>query len=79
MITRSYVIYPVEDIDSIVFADLLTTSAGTGRRSNDGTQILIKFTGDTPSWLEGKTIYSRTQIHSILNDPDGGWYTDENS
>ena len=74
--SRQYVILEADDVPSVDFGDVLETSADTLRWNNDRTKTFVKFTGSTPSWLEGKTTHTNAEILAILNDPDGEWYTD---
>ena len=65
-----YVIMLAEEISTINFSQVLETSENTLRYSNDNAQALLKFEGDTPSFLEGKTLYDYTGIMDILNSPE---------
>ena len=73
---RKYVILNSDEISSIVFNDVIETSADTLRWSNDRTKTFVKFTGATPDWLDGKATLTNAEILAILNDPEGEWYTD---
>ena len=53
------------------------TSVRTLRISEDGEYTFVKFRGDTPSFLEGKTQYTHEEIIAILDDEDGIWYISE--
>jgi hypothetical protein len=49
------------------FDQVAETSAETVRYSVDGTKTFVKFDSDiTPSFLEGKTQYSHSEISTIL-------------
>ena len=74
--SRTYVILSAEEANNINFDDVLETSADTLRRSSEG-KTFVKFEGDTPSWLVGKTAMTQTEILTVLNDPDGEWYLEE--
>ena len=76
MNNRTYIILTAEEASSINWDDVMETSASTLRFNNDQTKTFVKFDGATPSWLEGKTAYTHAEILTILNDPDGEWYTD---
>ncbi len=75
---RKYVILSAPEVSSIDFSEVMETSADTLRYSLDGSQTFVKFEGSTPSFLEGKTQYTHSQILSILAtdewtpDPLGG-------
>jgi hypothetical protein len=44
----------------------METEASKVRKSVDGSKFFVKFVGDVPSFLEGKTIYSHSEILAIL-------------
>jgi len=74
--SRNYVIIDASEIPSVDFNQVLETSAETLRFSLDGSKTFVKFEGDTPSFLEGKTQYSHSEILTILageewTSPDG--------
>ena len=66
MNNRTYVILPATV--TIDFAQVLETSAETMRwnLADPPTQTVVKFEGDTPSFLEGLTPYSHSEIISIM-------------
>jgi hypothetical protein len=76
MSSRTYVILTAAQALNIRYDDVHETSPQTLRWSNDNTKTFVKYSGETPSWLEGKTSYTHAQILSILNNPEGEWYTD---
>ena len=63
---RNYVIIDASEVSSVDFNQVLETSADTLRYNLAGTQTFVKFEGDTPSFLEGKTQYDHAEILSIL-------------
>ena len=72
---RNYVIIDASEVSSVDFNQVLETSAETLRYNLAGTQTFVKFEGDTPSFLEGKTTYTHSEILTILSgaewtDPD---------
>jgi len=74
--SRNYVIIDSSEVSSVDFNQVLETSADTLRYSLDGSQTFVKYEGVTPSFLEGKTAYTHSEILSILSgsdwtDPDG--------
>tara|TARA_R100000995_G_C3413050_1_gene90326 strand:+ start:333 stop:575 length:243 start_codon:yes stop_codon:yes gene_type:complete len=69
-IKMKYVIILAEEVSSVDFSQVLETSENTLRYSNDNGQALLKFEGDTPSFLEGKQLYDYTGIMDILNSPE---------
>ena len=64
--SRTYVIIDSSEVSSVNFNEVLETSADTLRFSLDGTKTFVKFDGDTPSFLEGKTQYTHSEILAIL-------------
>lgn len=64
--SRKYVIIDASDVASINFNEVSETSADTLRFSIDGSKTFVKFDGDTPSTLIGKTSYSHSEILTIL-------------
>jgi hypothetical protein len=77
--SRQYVILNATAAESINFDDVLETSSETLRWNNPAQEVrktFVKYEGDTPAWLVGKTAYTQAEILTILNNPDGEWYTD---
>jgi len=64
-----YVIILAEEVSSVNFNQVLETSLETLRYSLDNNQSLIKFEGETPSFLAGKQLYDYEAIMDILNSP----------
>ena len=74
---KKYVILDADEVSSINFDQVMETSADTLRYNIDpaGTKTFVKFEGDTPDFLEGKTQYTHSQILTILAGPE---WTDPN-
>ena len=72
---RTYVIINSSDVSSVDFSKVAETSADTLRYSLDGSKTFVKFNGDTPAFLDGKTQYTHSEILDIL--ATGEW-TDNN-
>jgi hypothetical protein len=72
---RNYVIIDASEVSSVNFNQVLETSAETLRYSLDGSQTFVKFEGDTPSFLEGKTAYDRSEMLTILANEE--WSSDD--
>ena len=72
---RKYVIINASEVGSVDFSQVNETSANTLRYSLDDSQTFVKFDGDTPSFLDGKTSYTHSQIRTILDGED--WTDDE--
>ena len=64
-----YVIILAEEVSSVNFNQVLETSADTLRYSVNNNQVLLKFEGETPSFLAGKQLYDYEGIMDILNSP----------
>jgi len=63
---RKYVILNLDEIDSVDFSQVMETESSKVRKSVDGSKFFVKFEGDVPSFLDGKTIYSHSEILAIL-------------
>ena len=72
---RKYVILDASEVSTVDFSQVNETSADTLRYSLDDSQTFVKFDGDTPSFLNGKTSYTHSQIRTILAGED--WADDE--
>lgn len=72
---RTYVIVNSEEASSFDFNQLVDIDESYSRKSLDGSKILARFVGDTPSFLEGETQYDQEEILSILSGPE--WSSDE--
>ena len=72
---RKYVIINASEVGTVDFSQVNETSASTLRYSNDDSQTFVKFDGDTPSFLSGKTQYNHSQIRAILDGED--WVGEE--
>jgi len=63
---RNYVIIDASEVSSVDFNQVLETSPETLRFSVDGTKTFVKFEGDTPSFLAGKTANTHSEMLTIL-------------
>jgi len=67
---RKWVIIALADYTDEQLEDLVTkaiqTSVGTLRKSLDGTKAILKWDGDTPEGFESMTLYSHSEIRTIL-------------
>ena len=64
--SKKYVILDADEASSVDFSQVIETSAQTLRFSLDGEQTFVKFEGSTPSFLDGKTEYTHSEILTIL-------------
>ena len=74
---KIFVILNTEELNTVDFSQVAEISAETCRRSIDGTKTFVKFEGDTPSFLAGKTQYTHSEMLEILageewTDPNAG-------
>ena len=67
---RKYVIINASEVGSVDFSQVNETSASTLRYSLDDSQTFVKFDGDTPSFLDGKTSYTHSEILTVLAGTD---------
>jgi hypothetical protein len=65
---RKYCIINTEEIDSLPvdFSQVLETGRDTLRYSVDETKTFVKYDGEQPSFLNGKTEYSYTDFKTLL-------------
>jgi len=74
--SRKYVIINANEVDSVNFSQVGEMSPDTIRYSVDGSKTFVKFDSDTtPSFLEGKTQYTHSEILAILATDE--WTSDE--
>ena len=66
-LNMKYVIINKNEVNSIDFSKVLETSDNTLRYSLDGSKTFVKFEGNTPSFLDGKTQYTHEEILTELN------------
>ena len=66
MNNRKYIILDSSEVGNVDFDEVIQVSADTLRYSVDGSKFLLKYEGDTPSFLEGKTEYTHSEILAIL-------------
>lgn len=67
---RTYVIIDASEVGNIDFNQVFQDSADTLRYSVDGSKFVVKFEGDTPSFLIGEPQYTREEILNILSGPE---------
>lgn len=73
--SNTYVIIDASAVGSVDFDLVLNTSADMLRYSLDGSKTLVKFNGDTPSFLIGEPQYTQEEILPILAGAE--WSSDE--
>ena len=67
---RKYVIINASEVGTVDFSQVVETSANTLRYSLDDSKTFVKFNGDTPSFLNGKTSYTHSEILNVLSGTD---------
>ena len=70
---RTYVIVDSAEASSFDFSKLVDISESKSRKSLDGSKILARFEGDTPSFLIGEPQYDHAEILEVLS---GAEWTD---
>ena len=61
-----YVILTSSEVSSIDFSKVLEDSTNTLRYNNDNTKTFVKFNGETPSFLDGKTTLNKAEMKTEL-------------
>ena len=64
-----YIIYNMTDVSNIDFSLVEETSQDTLRLSIDETLTVLKFRGETPSFLVGLQQYTHAEILAIMHTP----------
>ena len=64
-----YIIYNMTDVSNIDFSLVKETSQDTLRLSLDETLTVLKFQGETPSFLVGLQQYTHSEILAIMHTP----------
>jgi len=65
-----YVIYNIADVSSIDFSLVEETSQDTLRLSIDETKTVLKFRGETPTFLVGLQQYNHSEILAIMHSSE---------
>ena len=64
---KKYVIINSSEVSEIDFSKVQETSASTLRYSLDNSEAIVKYEGNQPSFLSGKTEYTWSEIMEVLN------------
>tara|TARA_R100000988_G_scaffold71495_1_gene36943 strand:- start:17 stop:244 length:228 start_codon:yes stop_codon:yes gene_type:complete len=67
MNNKKYIIITKDEVANVDFSQVDETSVNTLRYNNDGTKTFVKFEGTTPSFLNGKTQYTHSEILAELS------------
>ena len=60
----------MDDVSTIDFSQVDETSQDTLRLSIDKTKTVLKFVGETPSFLVGLQQYNHSEILAIMHSPE---------
>tara|TARA_R110002012_G_scaffold157030_1_gene318039 strand:+ start:1062 stop:1286 length:225 start_codon:yes stop_codon:yes gene_type:complete len=63
---RKYVILESSEVSSVDFSKVLEDSSNTLRYNNNNTKTFVKYTGDQPVFLNGKTELTYVEIIAEL-------------
>ena len=77
IMSLKYVIIGTDEVENIDFSQILQDSPRTLRISDNGEYVIVKFEGDTHSFLNGKTQYTEEEMLEIVDDESGIWFVDE--
>ena len=72
----TYVIINASEVSSLDFSKIRETPDNILRYNNDNNKTFVRFEGETPSFLNGKTQYTHEEILEYLANSDNGWVTD---
>jgi hypothetical protein len=64
-----YAILGAAEVNSIDFSQVNEDSANTLRYSLDNSTTFVSFTGDTPSFLSSRIIYSHKHVYDLVRSP----------
>jgi len=62
-----YAILPADEVEDIVFSEIMEDSSDTLRYNVALTETVVKYDGAKPRFLYGKTTYTHTEIREILS------------
>lgn len=64
--SKKYVILDTDEVDDIVFSEVMETSASTLRYNVAETQTFVKYEGAKPRFLYGKDTLTHSEMLAIL-------------
>ena len=73
---RIYVILTKEESENIDFSKVLQKSLSLLRWNKDKTKTFVKYVGDTPAFLSGKTQLSHSEILKELKKDEWNYEND---
>ena len=68
-----YAILNTSDINTVDFSKVKQVDANSVRKTLDGSKFMVKFEGDTPSFLDGVTLYTNQEMIEIFWNIYNGW------
>ena len=71
----AYVILDTDFLNSVDFTKIFG-HLETLRYNTDRDKFIVKYSGTLPSFLTGKTTYSKDDLMEIIEDIEGEWYTE---
>tara|TARA_Y100000592_G_C5332874_1_gene250375 strand:- start:282 stop:533 length:252 start_codon:yes stop_codon:yes gene_type:complete len=74
----TYVIINKSEVSSLDYSKLLITGPNGVRYSLDESKAIVKYSGDQPSELSGKTTYTHEEILRELEDNTSFWNEEPN-
>ena len=74
---KKYCIIDKSDVNNMIWDQLAIDSKDTLRWNLNNTKAIVKFIGNTPSFLNGFTEYNQEQIIGVINDLNNGWLSDD--
>ena len=72
---KTFVMLNTDELGIVDFTQVAEISAEYCRYSVDGTKTFVKYIGDQPSFLSGKTEYTHSEMLAILSGDE--WSSDE--
>ena len=72
---RRWVILTDDEAESSDYSKVMQKSANTLRWNNDNSKTFVKYEGNQPSFLSGKTALTHSQIRAELGNSE--WITPE--
>jgi hypothetical protein len=69
----TYVILESSEISVVDFSLIEEDSINSLRYNLDKTRFVVKYFGDEPTFLSGRTKYNHVEISAIINDYNMGW------
>ena len=74
--SRIFVILDADEVVNINFSEVIEDSAETLRFSLNGDKTIVKFAGETPDFLVGKTTHTPSEMLAILQTEEWSDFPD---